>query len=345
MKAVVWYGPHVIRLEERPLAEPGSGQVLIRPRYAGICGSDKKLYEYGVLGTHRPSQPFIMGHEAAGTVAAVGPGVEGLSTGDTVAVNPLLGCGQCFYCQRGEENLCERLTFRSITADGVFSEFFVLPAEQALRIPAGFDLRLAATIEPLSVGVQAMRRLPVQPSDSVLLIGAGTIGLGILGMLRCAGVPRVMAADLLDHACQQAREMGAAMVVNASREDLPQKAAAFFGPRGPDVVIEAAGAPEAQAEALEFVRPGGSVLLVGITGEALTPVNVNRITRSNLQVLGTVRATGESFRAAAELVISGRVRTAGWISQVFPFEQALQAFECASDPAYQLTKCLLEFPS
>ncbi len=341
MKALAWYGAMDIRLEERPLPRPDTGEALVRIKALGICGSDLKLYKYGILGTLQPTHPFVMGHEGAGQVVQVGDSVEGLKVGDPVIINPQAACGNCFYCQKGEQNLCEQLDFKSVTTDGVFSEFVLLRADQAIHLPSGFDFGLATTIEPVSVAVQALRSAKISPSDSVLVFGAGSIGLAILGVLGCMGISRIAVVDPLLFALERARRIGVALTIDPEKGDFAEKVSKFFGSRGPDLVVDAAGSSASQSIVFELVRPGGTIILIGITAEASANVNVNRLVRSNLRVFGSVRTSGDAFLTATQLVTSGQVDTRDWISRVFPFEKAPQAFAYTADPRNQVTKCLL----
>ncbi|HMD89704.1 MAG TPA: alcohol dehydrogenase catalytic domain-containing protein [Anaerolineaceae bacterium] len=344
MKTLVWHKAVDVRLEERPIPQPGPGELLIRIRALGICGSDLKLYKYGILGTLQPTHPFIMGHEGAGQVSEIGVNVEGFKLGDPVIINPQAACGDCFYCRKSEQNLCERLNFKSVTTDGVFSEFVLVRADQAIHLPNGFDFGLATTVEPVSVALQAIRSTKITASDSVLLFGAGSIGLAVLSILCSVGVSKVAMVDPQEYALERARKLGATITLNPQKDELARKISESFGTRGPDIVIEASGSSSAQSMVFEFARPGGVIILTGITAEATANVNVNRLVRSNLRVFGSVRTSGDTFQTAAQLVTSGRVDTRTWISQVFPFEQAPQAFAYTSDQSHQVTKCLLKFP-
>ena len=343
MKTLVWHGALDIRLEDRPLPQPASGELLVRIKALGICGSDLKLYKHGILGTLQPTKPFIMGHEGAGEVAQVGENVIGFSMGDPLVINPQAACGHCFYCQQGKHNLCEQLDFKSVTTDGVFSEFALVRADQAIRLPAGFDFGLATTIEPVSIAVQALRSTNISASDSVLLFGAGSIGLAVLSVLGCMGIRRVAVVDPQEFALERARQVGAALTVNNRNADFYRELSGFFGVRGPDVVVDSSGSSAAQSLVFEIVRPGGAIILIGITAEPNATVNVNRLVRSNLQVFGSVRTSGDAFTTAARLVTSGQVDSRCWINKVFAFEEAPQAFAYTIDPIHQVTKCVLKF--
>jgi len=343
MKAIVWHGMRDIGIEEAPQPEAGAGQVLVKMHSLGICGSDLKLFVYGVLGTLKPVRPFIMGHEGTGYILQLGEGVQGLSVGDPICINPQAACQACFYCQRGEQNLCDQLDFKSVTGDGVFSEVVRIRADQAIPLPSNFDMQLATLIEPLSVAVQASRATQIHPDDGVLLIGAGTIGLLTLAVLRHLGVSRVLVVDIQDYSLRIAERMGAQAVVNSKTQDLDQAIRQVLGPRGPDIVIESAGSSVTQAQAFELARPGGRLVMIGISPEQTAPINVNRLVRSNLRVFGTVRTSGDAFASAAYLLTSGQIDVSCLVSRVFPFDNAEEAYEYVINKNNQATKCLLTF--
>lgn len=345
MKAIIWHGVREISIEESPQPEVGPGQVLVKMQSLGICGSDLKLYSYGVLGTLKPTRPFIMGHEGTGNIIQIGENVQGLSVGDPICINPQAACQTCFYCKRGEQNLCEQLDFKSVTGDGIFSEVVRIRADQIYPLPVGFDMQLATLIEPLSVGVQASRVTNIDPDEGVLLFGAGTIGLVTLAVLKYLGLNRVLVVDIQDFALRLAERMGALAVVNSKTQDLDQAIQQIFGPRGPDIVIESAGISATQARAFELARPGGRLIMIGISPDQATSINVNRLVRSNLRVFGTVRTSGDTFATAAHLLTTGKVDLSCLVSRVFPFDHAKEAFEYVLEKNNRATKCLLTFGS
>ena len=341
MRALVWHQKREISIEEVPQPEARPGEMLVRMQSLGICGSDLKIYAYGVLGTLKPTRPFVMGHEGTGHILQVGAGVDGFSAGDPICINPQAACQKCFYCQRGEQNLCEHLDFKSVTGDGVFSEVVRIRAEQAIRLPINFDLQTATMIEPLSVAVQASRAAQFHPEDSVVLIGAGTIGLLTLAVLRNQGVKRILVVDVQDYALKLAEQMGAAAVANPKTQDFDRFMGPFFGTRGPDFVVESAGSSATQSQAFELARPGGTLIMIGISPDQSAPINVNRLVRSNLRVYGSVRTSGDTFATAARLLIGGQIDPRRLINRVFPFDRANEAFDYVLDKQNQATKCLL----
>jgi L-iditol 2-dehydrogenase len=341
MKAIVWHGIRDIGIEETPQPEVGPGQVLVKMQSLGICGSDLKLYAYGVLGTLKPTRPFIMGHEGTGNILQIGENVQGVYPGDPICINPQAACQTCFYCKRGEQNLCEQLDFKSVTGDGIFSEVVRIRADQIIPLPVGFDMQLATLIEPLSVAVQSSRVTDLDPGDGILLFGAGTIGLLTLAVLRYLGLTRILVVDIQDFALNLAERIGALAVVNPKTQDLDQAIRQVFGQRGPDIVIESAGSSASQTQAFELARPGGRLVMIGISPEQTAPINVNRLVRSNLRVFGTVRTSGDTFATAGHLLTTGKVDLSYLVSRVFPFDNAIEAFEYVLDKNNQATKCLL----
>jgi len=343
MKALVWHGAHDLRIEERPTPKVGPGQVLIEMKAVGICGSDLKLYKYGVLGTLEPSEPFVMGHEGTGRVIEVGAGVDGLAIGDRVCINPQASCYHCFYCHRGEHNLCENLDFKSVTGDGVFSEYVIVRADQAIPLPENIDFVAGTVIEPLSIAVQAVRLANMQRRDTVVILGVGTIGLLSLSVARALGVRRIIAVDVRPFALELAAKMGALMTINNEAQNSIQAMEELSGGLGPDVVLEMAGNRITQAQAIAMVRPGGSVVMVGIGPDATVSMNVNRIVRSNLRIFGSVRTSGDAFITAVSLVETGQVDVSPLISCIFPFEEAMRAFAFAADRGNKAIKCVMTF--
>jgi L-iditol 2-dehydrogenase len=343
MKAIVWQAAQKVKIEEQPQPQINPDQVLVKLDAVGICGSDVKLYKTGVLGTLKPSKPFIMGHEGAGTIAEIGSNVVGTKVGDDIMVNPQATCGQCYYCNRQQPNLCSALDFLSVTRDGLFSEYGAIRVDQAIPLAAHIEKPLATTIEPLSIAVQSVRQTEVAPSDSVVILGGGAIGLMILMVLQNKGVEKVIVVDILPHALERAAQLGAYATVNNLESDVLQAIPELLGGRQPDSVFEIAGSPVTQAQAIDLVRPGGTAVMTGISSDDKVGLNVNRIVRSNIQIHGTVRTSGDSFAAAANLINTDQIDTHSLISQIFPFEKGPEALAYTADRQNEVTKCVLSF--
>jgi L-iditol 2-dehydrogenase len=342
MKALVWHGAHDIRIETRPIPQPGPGEVLVEMKAVGICGSDVKLYAHGVLGTHQPSGPYVMGHEGTGRIVELGAGVEDLAVGDRVCIDPEAPCHDCFYCRRGDVNLCQHLDFKSVTTDGLLSEYAAVRAHQAFSLPDTVDFVSGTVIEPLSIAVQAVRMADLHPNDSVVILGVGSIGLLSLAVIRTLGVRKIAAIDIRPSVLDMATRVGASVTIDNTKPGAVERVVGLWNGPGPDVVFEMAGSSETQAQAIEMVRPGGTVVMAGITPDPTAALNANRIVRSNLRVFGSVRISGDAFVTAAGLIGFGQIDVGPLISRVFPFDQAPAAFAFKEDADNNAIKCVVE---
>jgi threonine dehydrogenase-like Zn-dependent dehydrogenase len=259
MRAAVCGGPGQLAIEELPVPEPGQGEVRVRMRACGICGSDLHLFPLGYLG-----QRVIPGHEMMGEVDALGAGVEGLAPGDTVAIEPLSSCGRCATCREGRDSICRDCQLFGIHHDGGFAEYVSLPVRRLFPVSRDLAPQLAALVEPTAVMVHGLRRGRFEPGQRVLVLGAGSLGL--IGTLaaRALGAEEVWATARYDHQAKLASELGADRVLGeqeASLENLRK-----LGEEFPiDCVLETVGgSADTLRLASEAVRPGGTISVVGV---------------------------------------------------------------------------------
>ncbi len=325
MYSIIAHGPHDLRVEEQAEPDaPGPGEVAIDLRAGGICGSDLHYYHHGGFGTVRIREPMILGHEVSGLVAAVGPGVEGLSPGQTVAVNPSMPCGTCANCRSGRAIFCSEMRFNGSAmrfphVQGLFRERVVVPAARA--VPVDASLGLAALCEPLAVCLHAAGRAGPLLGARVLVSGSGPIGCLTALAARTAGAGEIVVTDITDAPLRIARDLGADRTVNVatSPDDVGS---------GYDVAFECSGNGAGLLADLGAVRPGGRLVLVGMGNEAALPIS-SVVTRE-IEILGSFRFDAE-FAVAAELISRGRVDPAPLITQTLPMREAEQAFRLASD--------------
>jgi len=333
MRAIVIHAAHDLRIDELPEEEPGEGQVLLDMGCGGICGSDLHYFHHGGFGTVRVKEPMILGHEVAGTVAQVGPGVEGLVPGDHVAVNPSRPCGQCRYCRQAMFNHCLEMRFygsamRMPHVQGAFRERLVADAGQCFRISPGVSLQEAAMAEPLSVTLHGVRQAGPLSGRKVLITGCGPIGALAIIAARLHGAGEITVSDIVDEPLERARAVGADRTLNVAAD--PQALEPFKADKGTfDTVIECSGNPNAAATAMQAIRPGGTFVQLGIYG-ADPELPVNLIVSKEIRLCGSFRFH-EEFAFAADLISSGRVDLKPLITGVFPLSEALQAFEIAGD--------------
>ncbi len=265
MKAVLLYGPRDFRMEDWPIPEPGPGEVLVRLKRVGICGSDVHNYLEGEIGGVKVTEPLVLGHESAGVIEALGPGVEGPAVGTPVAIDPSMSCGHCELCREGYENLCRANRFHGVApVHGTFREYLTHPAHLVHPLPEGMSLDEGALLEPMGISMEVAALADVRVGDQVAVLGCGPIGLLSIQMLRLAGAGEITGTDLVVGRLGAARRAGADMAWNAGTEDVVAKIMDHTRGRGVDIVVEAAGSPETMEQAVEVVRPGGTIVMVGI---------------------------------------------------------------------------------
>jgi threonine dehydrogenase-like Zn-dependent dehydrogenase len=312
MKAVVWLGPRHMEIQNQPDPTPRAGEVILRVEAAGICGSELSGY-LGQNSLRVP--PLVMGHEFAGTVAVVGEGVSGLQVGDRVTVNPLSGCGACELCRMGLANLCPRRQIIGIHRPGAFAELAAVPAASCTRLPDGLSQVAGALAEPLGCGVRAARVGGVSAGSRALVLGAGTIGLMCIAAVRKAGGAVILAADPNAGRLQTAARWGAENMCDTRTADPAEASRALTGGLGVDVAIDAVGTDITRRVAVRAVRPGGTVVLVGLH-EAESPFEANYIVRSEIRVAGSFAYTQADFDTAVAMLAAGDVApAASWLEE------------------------------
>ena len=318
MKALLLSEYKHLQLSDLPTPVPGPGEVLIEVAACGICGSDVHGYD-GSSGRRIP--PVVMGHEAAGCVAAIGPGVSGFATGDRVTFDSTVYCGRCEFCRNGEVNLCDDRQVVGVSCGdyrraGAFAEFVTVPAHILYPIPANLEFPEAAMLEAVSVALHAVRLAEVKPGQTAVVIGAGMIGLLLLQAARVAGCTRIIVADVDATRLQLATDLGADEVVNTSHADLAAEIARLTGGRGADLAFEAVGRSETVASAIDCVRKGGSVVLVGNIA-AQVEIPLQKVVTRQIRLQGSCASAGE-YPQAMELIASGKIRVKPLISAVAP---------------------------
>jgi L-iditol 2-dehydrogenase len=326
MKALLLSQYRHLELTDLALPRAGRDEVLIRVAACGICGSDVHGYD-GSSGRRIP--PIVMGHEAAGMVDAVGEGVSGWSQGDRVTFDSTIYCGECTPCRQGNINLCDRRQVLGVSCSdyrraGAFAEFVVVPARIVHRLPENLSFAEAALLEAVAVALHAVSLVPFAAGSTALVVGAGTIGLLLQQALRVAGCSRVFVADVDPTRLKLSRELGATATLNAG-PDLAQGISKLTDGTGVDLAVEAVGKTETVNTAIDSVRKGGSVILVGnISSEVTLPLQ--KVVTRQIRLQGSCASAGE-YPRAIELLSSGAIRVKPLITAVAPLADGPQWFE------------------
>ncbi|HXP96227.1 MAG TPA: L-idonate 5-dehydrogenase [Telmatospirillum sp.] len=332
MRAVVVHAPRDLRIEEITVADPGPGEVRVRLAAGGICGSDLHYYQDGGFGTVRIKEPMIVGHEAAGVVAAVGAGVTSVKVGDKIAINPSKPCGQCHFCRTGEHQHCSDMRFfgsamRFPHMQGIFRDEMVIDAAQAIPVGQDTPLEEAAFAEPLSVALHAVTQAGSLIGKRVLVTGTGTIGCLVVLAAHHAGAGEITATDISDPALAIAKTVGADRTLNVMSD--PQALAAYNADKGYfDVIFECSGNGRVLAGLPDIVKPRGVITLIGIGGESALPVSV--LVVKEIALRGSFRFDSE-FAWAADLLARRAVDVRPLLTGIFPLERAVEAFDLAGD--------------
>ena len=330
--AVVVHAPRDLRLEETEVPALGPTDVEVRVAAGGICGSDLHYYQDGGFGTVRLREPMVLGHEVAGTVAAVGSRVRTVAPGDKVAVNPSRPCNHCKYCLEGLAHHCLDMLFygsamRFPHVQGGFRQRLVAEERQCIPVPPELAIEKAAFAEPLAVCLHAVSRAGALLGKKVLITGAGPIGMLTLLAARHAGAAEVVITDVADAPLALARRIGADAAVNvATAAETMQR---FHADKGYfDVMFEASGNPAALRQGIACMRPRGIGVLIGIGGEAALMLNV--LVAKEVDLRGTFRFDRE-FAWAVEAIAQGRIDPSPLLTDVMPVRDAARAFEHAAD--------------
>jgi len=336
MKAILYADWERLELVDVPEPKPKEGEVLIKVGHVGICGSEIEC----VVQRHpRRQPPLIMGHEFAGTVVELGDGVTNLQVGQQVAVNPIIGCWKCRWCQQGRPNLCERRKLLSMQLPGAFAEFVVAPAENCHPLPEGVTTREGAITEPVANAVHALRLAQTVLPERVIVFGAGPIGLVCAQVARAFGATFIAIVEVIPQRIEIAKNFADA-VINPQTEDVLAKAKELTKGLGFDLALDAVGRSITRRLAVESVHPMGIVMWVGLH-EDETTVPGMQVIYGEKTVKGSSAYTDADFATALKLIASGKVEVKSWVHE-FPLEQGVEVFwKLARGETPEVVKALL----
>ena len=348
MKAPGYHGNRDLRLESVPDPDPAPGEVRLGIDYCGVCATDIEEYEYGpeFITSDAPNlltgkmMPVITGHEITGTVDRAGEGVSSFAPGDRVVINGVLTCGQCQWCRSDQEPQCPSMAAVGFAIDGGLAEHMVWPASQVIRLPDAVSSEEAALVEPASVASHAVRRSRLRPGERVAILGVGTVGMLAMQVAKARGA-RVFAVDRRQMSLDLAEKLGADAAINPESSDAAQALLDLTDGVGPDVVIDAAGGKETPAQAVQWARRGGRVVLVAIY-TAKPEFDFNDIVRTEVEVIGSLAYQQQDIEDVLGLISSGAVQTSPLISDTVPLEDVVgKAFTRMMAPTKDVYRILV----
>lgn len=343
MKALRWYGRKDLRYEDVPEPSPGPGQLKIKVTLAGICGTDLKEYATGPHMVPPDSLPLTLGHEFAGTVAAVGKGVKDFKVGDRVSGVGYYYCGECYVCKEGRYNLCVNQGFTGISTDGCMAEFFVLPDYACYKLPDSVSDEYGALVEPLAVSLHAVRQGKVQPGDTVAVVGDGAIGLGAVLSAKVAGASAVYLVAKHKGRGALAEKLGATAVIYLDEGNPVRKLMELTGGIGVNAAIECVGYPDTPQLTVDLTRRGGIAVITGVFEKPGT-IDFSTILFTERMIVGSSIYIHEG-KTAIDLLADGRLVPSSLITSIVPLKDAAElGFEQLVQNKEDNIKVLLSVP-
>ena len=319
----VMTAPGEIRFDRVPVPQAGPGQVLVRIKRIGICGSDIHVYH----GKHPYTKyPVTQGHEVSGRIAALGEGVEGLKVGQKVTIEPQVVCGKCHPCTHGKYNLCEELKVMGFQTTGTASEYFAVDQSKVDLLPDGMDYNEGAMIEPLAVTVHAAKRPGDVKGLNICVLGCGPIGILLIQSLKALGAEKVLATDVSDYRLELARKCGADVVVNTKSAGFGKAMVDAFGPDKADIIYDCAGNDITMDQAIQNARKGSVIILVAVYA-GLAHCDLAKLNDSELDLNTTMMYRHEDYVDAIRLVGEGKIQLKPLMSKHFAFQDYLAAYE------------------
>lgn len=343
MKALRWYAKKDLRYEDVPEPSPAEGQLKVKVRLAGICGTDLKEYTDGPGMIDRGRVPIIIGHEFVGTVAGLGEGVTGFEIGDRITAVGYRYCGKCYFCKRGLYNICENAGFTGLTTDGCMAEYTVIPDYAAYKLPDSVSDELGALVEPLAVAFHAVRQGNINTGNTVAIVGAGTIGLSVLLAARAAGATGIYMVVRNKPRGELALSMGATAYINSENGSPAEQIAGLTGGLGVDVSFECVGHPDTPQTALDLTRAGGITVILGIF-EKPSSIHFQNVTFKQKSIVGSSIYVHEA-NTVVKLLEEKKLDPAGLITARVPLKNAVtEGFEKLITNRKDNIKILIQIP-
>ncbi len=343
MKAQVLTG--IGQMEMRQVDDPvisGDTDVLLKIEMVGVCGSDVHYYETGRIGSQVVQYPYIVGHECSATVAAVGSAVNRVKVGDAIVVEPAAWCDECDQCRMGRENTCRNLSFLGTPGQGpgCLSEYIVMPEKSCFPTRGAITLEQGVLCEPFAIGVYTVRQSHPEKGARVVILGSGPIGLSCMAAAKAEGIEKIYMTDIIDARSAVARKAGAIWTGNPERQNIVE-AIGEIEPTGVDIVYECAGQQETLDAGVELLRPGGTLMIVGIPRTERVSFSIDRIRRKEITIIN-VRRQNDCTQRAIDLIASGKAQVDFMITHRFTFNKSQEAFDMVAGYKDGVVKALIE---
>ena len=331
-----------MEIREIDMPVPKAGEVLVKLEYVGICGSDVSYFHKGRCGDAIVEGDFILGHECSGTVVGLGEAVTSHKIGDRVALEPGLTCGKCEYCKSGRYNLCADVVFLATPpVQGCYENYITFPADMAFKLPDNISTKEGSLIEPLAVGIHSANLGGIKMGDSVLILGAGCMGLVTLLACKAYGATDITVVDIMPKRLEFAKKLGAARVINGAETDAIAEIDMITCGAGIEKVFEAAGSPATIAMTPHVVKRGGVIVLIGISSQEEISYNFAKIMFKEARIESIFRYRN-IYSQAISAVNKGIIDISGIVTHEFDFNDIQNAFECAINSKDDIVKAVIK---
>lgn len=341
--AMFMTGLNQMEMREVPVPLVRADQVLVKMEYVGIGCSDIHYLEYGRMGDSVINQDFILGHECAGAIVEVGSAVESLKVGDKVVLEPSITCGRCEFCKGGKYNLCPNVEFLATPPyHGCLEEYIVFPANMCFKLPANITTKEGALVEPLAVGIHAASQGNVGIGDSVVILGAGCIGLVTLLACIARGATDIIVVDMKQKSLEYALELGATSIINAAEGDVLEAISGITGKKGVDVVVETAGNKQTIKQTADIIKRGGTIVLVGLAPENIIDYDFAQIMNKEASIKSVFRYRNNYIKAI-NAIAQGNIDVSGIVTHEYEFADTAAAFDFVIHNKNDVVKAMIKF--
>lgn len=344
MKNRAAYMSGIKQIEIRDIEVPKlkDKDVLVKLEYVGICGSDVHYLEHGKIGDFIVNGDFILGHECSGTVVEIGSGVQNLKVGDKVALEPGITCGQCEFCKTGRYNLCPDVEFLATPPyHGSLMNYIAFPENMCFKLPENISTKEGALVEPLAVGLHAAMQGNVKLGDSVVILGAGTIGLVTLLACKAYGATEITIVDVIPKRLEYAKKLGATATINAAEADVFAEIDKMTNKKGVDIVIETAGSARTISQTPYLIKNGGTIVLVGLAPQDIIEFNFAKIMAKEAQIKSVFRYRN-IYPTAIKAIAKGMIDITGIVTHEFEFDETAKAFDYVINNKQDVVKAVIK---